>query len=93
MSIDEKLLMDLAGQIGLRGNSAEAAKKAGQQAEQYKNRSEKELLDEIMNLRASMKSNPQMYQKQIKAIRSLRSIMTGEQRARLDKLIQLLEQE
>lgn len=93
MSVDEKLLMQLASQIGLKGNASKDMRQAERQAQKFEGSSEKELLDEIMNLRSSMKSNPQMYDKQVKAIRSLRSMMNGEQKARLDKLLQLLERE
>ena len=93
MSIDEKLLMQLAGQLGISGDSSREMRRAQQQANSYEGRSEQDLLQEIMSLKANMRSNPEMYQKQMKAIRSLRSMMNGEQRARLDRLIQLLEKE
>lgn len=93
MDINSKMLADLAGQIGLDGKNSGSAKNAARAAEQYKGKSEEELLKEIMNLKRSMKSDKAAYQKQMKAIKSLAGMMNAEQRKRLDRVIRLLESE
>ncbi len=91
MDINEKLLMDLANQVGFSGKNEKNMKRAEQMAEAYKGKGEDELLKEILKLKQSMKSDRGQYEKQIKAIRSLRGMMNTEQKARLDRVLQLLE--
>lgn len=93
MEINEKLLMELAGQVGFSGGNEKTAKRAEKMAENYSGKGEDELLKEILKLKQSMKSDRGQYEKQIKAIRSLSGIMNAEQRSRMDKVLQLLEKE
>lgn len=93
MDINNKMLMDLASQLGMEGNSSSGAKKAAGMAKQYEGKSDDELMDEILNLKKAMKSDRGQFEKQMKAIKALRGMMNQEQRARLDKVIRLLENE
>lgn len=90
MDINDKMLNDLASRMGI-GNSA--MERAEGMAQSCKGKSEKELLSEIMKLKQNMKKDPAAYQKQIRALRSLSAMMNQEQRARLNQVLQLLEQE
>ncbi|MDD3169625.1 MAG: hypothetical protein PHC91_09245 [Eubacteriales bacterium] len=93
MDSNDKLLMDLAVQLGL-GRSEASVSKADRMsdiADKYKGKSDQELLSEIMKVKQSLKKDKTQYEKQMKAIKALRSMMTGEQKARLEKLIRLLE--
>ena len=89
MDINEKMLMELAGQVGMK--SGRDVRQAEQMADRMQGKSEDEILAEIMRLKDSMKKDPAAYQKQIRAIRSLRGMMNQEQRARLDRVLELLE--
>lgn len=91
MDINNKMLMDLASQLGLKGGSSSDAKKAAGMAQDYQNKSEEELMKEILTLKKAMKSDKAAFDNQMKAIRALSSMMNKEQRARLDKVIRLLE--
>ena len=93
MDINQKMLLDLAGQIDFDGKNSGSAKNAAKVAEQFKGKSENELLQEIMNLKRSMKSDKAAYQKQIRAIKSLAGMMNQEQRQRLNRVIALLERD
>lgn len=93
MDIDQKMLMELAGQMGFDNKNQRAAGKAASMAGQYRNKSEEELLQEIMGLKREMKRDPAAFAKQMKAIRALRGMMSGEQRQRLDRVIALLERD
>lgn len=93
MEINEKLLMELAGQVGFSGNNEKSVKRAERMAESYQGKGEEELLKEILKLKKSMKADRGQYEKQIKAIRSLRGMMNAEQRARMDRVLQLLEED
>ena len=91
MDINNKMLMDLASQLGLKGGSSSDAKKAAGMAQEYQNKSEEELMKEILTLKKAMKSDKAAFDNQMKAIRALSNMMNKEQRARLEKVIRLLE--
>lgn len=91
MDINNKMLMDLASQLGLKGGSSSDAKKAAGMAQDYQNKSEEELMKEILTLKKAMKSDKAAFDNQMKAIRALSNMMNKEQRARLEKVIRLLE--
>lgn len=91
MDINDKMLNDLAGRMGLSGKSGSSVKRAEGMAEKYKGKGEDELLAEIMELKKNIKKDPVAYQKQLQAIRALSGMMNKEQRARLDKVMRMLE--
>lgn len=91
MDISNKMLMDLAGQLGLEKSNSNNAKRAANMADKYKDKSDQELIDEILKVKNNLKKDRAQYEKQLKTIKSLRMMMNDEQKARLDKLIRLLE--
>ena len=96
MDINDKLVMDLAEQMGLgsaKTNNVSKSDRMSDIAEKYKGKSDQELLDEIMKVKRSLKKDKGQFEKQMKTIKAMRSMMTGEQKARLEKLIRLLESE
>lgn len=93
MNINNKMIMDLAEQLGFENDSVSQARRAADMAEEYKNKDEDELLDEILNFKKAMKKDRAQFEKQLKAIKALRVMMNDEQKARLDKVIRLLEYE
>ena len=97
-TIDDRLLMDLANQIGLgTGNSSSTISESDPQAQAkamadaMKGKSESEILEEILKVKSVLQKNPAAYEKQIRAVKSLRGMMNPEQRHRLDQLLNLLE--
>lgn len=98
MDVNDKLMMDLAEQLGLgkaesSGPTVSKADRVSDLADKYKGKSDQELISEIMKVKQSLKKDKAQYEKQMKTIKALRAMMTGEQRARLEKLIRLLEDE
>ena len=91
MEINEKQLMELAEQLGLGGSTVSKAERMSDLADKYKGKSDQELIAEIMKVKQSLRKDKAQFDKQMKAIKALRSMMTGEQKARLEKLIRLLE--
>ena len=91
MDINDKLLMDLAEQMGLGSSKVSKANRMSDLADKYKGKSDEELIDEIMKVKRSLKRDRAQFEKQMRTIKALRSMMSGEQRARLEKLIRLLE--
>ena len=92
MNIDNKMIMDLAEQLGLSSQNGSASmKNAEKKAAQYMNKSDEELVREILKLKESMKKDKTAFEKQMAAIKTLGSMMKGEQKARLQKIIALLE--
>lgn len=86
MAINNKLLMDLAKELGIENTMAAESKAA-----QYRDKSDAELLREIAGMKEKMRGNPELFEKQLKAVYALRPMMTNEQKARLDQIIRLLE--
>lgn len=91
MDINDKLLMDLAEQLGLGSSTVSKADRMSGLADKYKGKSDQELIDEIMKVKRSLKKDKAQFEKQMRTIKALRSMMNGEQKARLEKLIRLLE--
>lgn len=83
--MNNKILMDLAKQFGMPAGVAES------KAAEYSGKSDEEIMMEIAKLKQSMKGNPQMYQQQMQAMKTLAAGMNGQQKARLNKIIELLE--
>jgi hypothetical protein len=83
--------MDLASQLGFESTNSSQTEKAADIAGKYKGKSDQELIDEILKLKHSMKKDRTQYEKQLRAIKSLKAMMNDEQKARLDKVIRLLE--
>ncbi|MGI6731846.1 MAG: hypothetical protein ACOX5F_08175 [Anaerovoracaceae bacterium] len=91
MDIDNKMLAELAEQLGFKDNDQRKRKKAPDLAEQYKDKSDEELIAEIRNIKKMTKDNQAQFEKQLKAIKALRVMMNDQQKARLDMIIRLLE--
>ncbi len=92
MDLNQQMLSDLAEQLGLEDNARSAVTTAADLASSYKDKNEDALIAEIRELRKVMKTNPQQYQNQVAALRTLRSVMNEEQQRRLDKMLMLLEE-
>ena len=95
MDITNKMLLDLAGDAGIKTNGNVSEKdinEAKQKAEQMKGKSEAELLAEIMELKKAIKKDRKTYEQQLKTVKALKPMMTAEQRMRLDKIIKMLEE-
>jgi hypothetical protein len=92
MDLNQQMLSDLAAQLGLEQNAQTAVRAAVDMANEFKNKNEDALVTEIRSLKKVMKTNPTQYQKQIAAIKSLRSVMNEEQQRRLDRILILLEE-
>ena len=95
MDITNKMLLDLAGDAGIKTSGSAAAgdlNEAKQKAEQMKRKSEDELIAEIMELKKAIKKDRKTYEQQLKTVKALKPMMNAEQRARLDRIIKLLEE-
>ena len=93
MDINNKMIMELASQLGLENTKTRQSERVAEAAEKYKGKSDQELISEIMKLKHSMKKDRAQFEKQMRAVKSLRVMMNDEQKARLDKVIRLLESE
>ncbi|NLP30249.1 MAG: hypothetical protein GX363_03870 [Clostridiales bacterium] len=93
MDINEKMLLELARQLGFDDSTDTIVTKAASITAGYRDRDEEEILDDILRLKQKLKSNPEQYRKQLRAVRSLRSMMNREQQKRLDRVIDILERD
>jgi L-2-hydroxyglutarate oxidase LhgO len=92
MDVNDKLLADLAEQLGFKSEpTVSKSDRMSDLAEKYKGKSDQELIDEILKVKRSLKKDKVQFEKQLKTIKAMRSMMSGEQKARLEKLIRLLE--
>lgn len=69
----------------------QAMARAEAAAEAMKGKSEDEVLAEIMRLKSTLQRDRGAYEKQIRAVKSLRGMMNPQQRQRLDRVLKLLE--
>ena len=83
--MDNKTIMELARQLGLPEESAQA------KAKEYMGKSDEEILKEIKRVKGILKKDKRAYAQQMQAIRALAAGMNGQQKARLEKIIALLE--
>lgn len=84
--MDNKILMDLAKQLGLPEQAAQ------QKVNEYIGKSDEEILQEIRKMKKVIKRDKKAYEKQMQTIKALAAAMNREQRARLQKIIDLLEE-
>ncbi|QIB70185.1 hypothetical protein Ami103574_13180 [Aminipila butyrica] len=93
MNIDDKMLKDLAGQIGMGGKSPRSTSDMISEAkENYSGKSDDQLLQEILKLKQVLKKDRKAFDKQMEMIKSLRPMMSPEQRKKLDGLLKMLDE-
>ena len=80
MQLDDKTILDLAGQLGISADKKTTVAKA----KSYEQKSDAELVSEIMKIKIP-------YEKQMAAVQSLMPMMNGQQKARLTRIIELLK--
>jgi len=88
MKLDEKTINSLAGQLGLSGKP----KSMERQMKAYEDKSDAELVDELRKLQKKLAAANIPYETQMAALESLMPQMSGQQKARLEKLVGLLKQ-
>ena len=93
MDINDKLMRELAEQLGLGSAGGSQADSVSDIADKYKGKSDQELVSEILKVKRNLKKDRTQFEKQMAAVKALRGMMNGEQKARLDQLIRLLESE
>jgi flagellar capping protein FliD len=88
MKLDDKTLERLAGQLGLSAASGHVER----QVKQYENKSDDELIAELRRMQKKLEAANIPYETQMAALESLMPQMSGQQKARLEKLVGLLKQ-
>lgn len=87
MELDERTIMELAGQLGISTDRKAAMSKA----KSLEQKSDGEIVSEIMKIREKLNQNNVPYDKQVSMVKSLMPMMNNEQKARLSRIIRLLE--
>lgn len=87
MSVNEKMLKELAMQLGLSKESVNSFSNL----KKYENASDNELKREISKVREELRAKNISYDKQIEMVKGLMPMMDGKQKARLMEIIKLLE--
>lgn len=87
MELNDKMVGDIARQLGIkpgRNNGQEILR-------QLENKSDAELEREILKIKEQLRANNITYEKQLTMLRNLAPMMKGRQKARLQKVIELLQ--
>ncbi|MCI9477134.1 hypothetical protein AALA22_03240 [Anaerovoracaceae bacterium 41-7] len=87
MQLDDKTILDLAGQLGISADKKTTVAKA----KSYEQKSDAELVSEIMKIKNQLEAANIPYEKQMAAVQSLMPMMNGQQKARLTRIIELLK--
>ena len=87
MELDDKTIMELASQLGLSPDRKGAVAKA----KAYEQKSDSEIVSEIMKMKRKLDAANVPYEKQLAAVQSLMPMMNSEQKARLSTIIELLK--
>lgn len=88
MKLDDKTLNSLAGQLGLSGATGHVER----QMKAYEKKSDEELIAELLKLQKKLQAANIPYETQMAALDSLMPMMSGQQKARLEKIVGLLKQ-
>ena len=87
MELDDRMISDLARQLGVRPGRG-----GGQDViRQLESKSDAELEREILKIKEQLKANNVTYEKQLALLTSLAPRMDSRQRARLQRVIELLQ--
>ena len=87
MELNDKMVGEIAQQLGIK-----PGKNNGQDIlRQLENKSDAELEREILKIKEQLKANNSTYQKQIGMLKNLAPMMNTKQRARLQKVIEILQ--
>lgn len=89
VALDDKTIQKLAGQLGLSGSVGK--RQAQQHIKAYEQKSDAELVDELLKMQQKLNAANIPYEKQIAAVESLMPLMDEKQKARLRKIIGLLK--
>jgi len=87
MNLDEKMIADIAGQLGLQGSPAVSAA----DVKRLEGKSDAELEKEILRIREQLVARGVTRPRQAAMLRSLLPMMDDKQKARLRNVIELIE--
>jgi len=87
MDLNEKMVGEIASQLGLKGGQGVSR----DMIRQFENKSDAELERDILKLKEQLKANNISYQRQISLLRNLAPMMNPKQKARLQHVIELLQ--
>jgi hypothetical protein len=92
MAIDDRMLMDLASQLGMKGSNRDTSELIEEATNKYGGKSDDQILKEIMKLKSVLKKDRGAFDKQMEMIKAMRPMMTPEQKGKLDSLLRMLEE-
>lgn len=87
MKLDDKTIMELAGQLGVPADR----RRAEETARRYEQKSDAEIAAEILKLQDKLRAANIPYEKQAELVQSLMPMMNGQQKARLKKIAGLMK--
>ena len=91
--IDKDKLMELADSLGLGNINTDRLKTVEDAAKKYSDKSVEEIIQELKQLKGTLFKDRNSFERQMKAIKEIRPMLNGEQRKKLDKILDLLSKE
>ena len=87
MELDEKMISEIASQLGLGGRKDIQRRSL----EHLASKSDAELERELLKVKQQLKANNISYEKQMAMLRSLAPMMDQKQRAKLQRVVEILQ--
>ncbi|MFA5529010.1 MAG: hypothetical protein WC996_10395 [Peptostreptococcales bacterium] len=91
--INRNKLLNLAKDLGISDLTSENIKRVEEVAKKYDKSQEKEMLEELKNLKSTLFKDKASFEKQLKIINEIRPMLNKEQRSKLDAVLNLLMKE
>ncbi len=88
---DINMLLRLAQQMGVGQNELSGLKNMGSLFNQYQNKSEEEILRELMGMKDSLTKDRAAFNRQLQLIKTMRPMIPSDQREKFDKIIGIIE--
>ncbi len=92
-SIDQKKLGNLMKSMGDIKPNEEQTKIIEKLTDQYGNKSQEEIKQELKKLNASLKKDKEKYKKQMQAVKQLKGFLDPEQKQKLENIMNFLNEE
>lgn len=91
--INRNKLLNLAQTLGISDLNSENIKKVEEVAKKYDKTQEKEMLEELKQLKSTLFKDKASFEKQLKIIKEIKPMLSKEQRDKLDAVLNLLAKE
>lgn len=90
-NFDKKKLMDLAKTLGCNEPSNDQMKELSSLTDNYKNKSEQEIVEELKKLKKTLNINDKKFNRQLEALDGIKELLDEKQRNKLESVLRILK--